>query len=71
MKKRIAEKIMPIVATKTQTDALEAYVEMRFDILKDALVYAENIEEIRRHQGAYQELKRLLTLRDEVLNAKD
>jgi hypothetical protein len=71
MKKQDANMIRPLVESIKPMEALDHYVDLRMSGIKDSLVSLTDLEEIRRVQGAYQELKRFKTLRDEVNNAND
>lgn len=71
MNKKQSNELYLFVNEKANRDALEFYTELRISILKDSLVRADGIEEVRRLQGAIEEVKRLKTLRDEVINPKD
>lgn len=71
MNKKQSTELYLFVNEKTNRDALEFYTELRISALKDSLVRADGIEEVRRLQGAIEEVKRLKTLRDEVINPKD
>jgi len=71
MNKKDAEKLLILVNSRPNVDALEFYMGLRIDFLKDQLTSATSIEEVRKYQGAIEELKRLKTLRDEVNNPRD
>lgn len=71
MKKKDAEKLLSLVNSKPSVDALVFYMELRIEYLKEQLVSAVSIEDVRRIQGAIEEIKRLNTLRDEVNNPRD
>lgn len=65
MTKEEAQKILPLVNNKQCLDALETYLGLRVEELKESLVKA-NDDQIR---GAILELRRMKHLRDEVLQA--
>lgn len=69
MKKKDAEKLLPLVNQKGALDALEHYIALRIEALKEDLVHQSPLTEQQR--GAIYELRRFKHLRDEVLNAKD
>ena len=72
MKKEVAKKLLKLVNVKSNTDLLEFYAKERVQILYRQLEQLANIDEIRQMQGAIKEIKRLITLRDEVIEkAKD
>jgi hypothetical protein len=70
MKKKDANELVLFVNTKANMDALNFYVNLRIEELKEALVSVP-VEELKRVQGKIEELKRFYTLRDEVNNPKD
>jgi len=47
-------------------ERLEFYANKRIAALKDSLVSAQDMEQVRKLQGQIQEAQRLLTLRDEI-----
>jgi hypothetical protein len=71
MNKKHAEKLLGLVNSKSNMDALVFYTDLRIDYLKEQLVNASTIEDVRRFQGAIEELKRFKTLREEVNNPRD
>lgn len=72
MKKEVAKKLLKLVNVKSNTDLLEFYAKERVQILYKQMEQLANIDEIRQMQGAIKEIKRLITLRDEVIEkAKD
>jgi hypothetical protein len=71
MKKKDAEFLLPLVNSKEMMDRLIHYMELRVSHLKESLVAASDIEGVKRLQGAIEEVRRLKSLRDEVLNPKD
>jgi|TARA_Y100001937_G_scaffold31383_1_gene44945 hypothetical protein len=72
MKKEVAKKLLKLVNVKSNTDLLEFYAKERVQILYRQMEQLVNIDEIRQIQGAIREIKRLTTIRDEVVEkAKD
>lgn len=71
MNKKNAEKLLGLVNSKSNMDAIVFYVDLRIDYLKEQLVSASTVEDLRRYQGAIEELKRLKTLREEVNTPRD
>jgi hypothetical protein len=65
--KEVAKQLLPIVNVKKNTDALEVYMQHRIDELHKLLEQHEDMYNITKAQGAIQEVRRLKTLRDEVL----
>ena len=72
MKKEVAKKLLKLVNVKSNTDLLEFYAKERVQILYRQMEQLASIDEIRQIQGAIREIKRLKTIRDEVIEkAKD
>lgn len=71
MRKEDAQKLLFVVNNKETMDSLQHYMNLRVEHYKDLLTYAANYEEVRKYQGAIEELLRLRTLREEVLNPRD
>ena len=72
MKKELAKKLLKLVNVKSNTDLLEFYAKERVQILYRQMEQLANVDEIRQIQGAIREIKRLSTIRDEVIEkAKD
>lgn len=69
MDKEIARRLLPLVNDKELMDALVAYAEHRINYGKDACIIAGTLDEVRKWQGAHRELSRMVTLRDEVIEA--
>lgn len=69
MRKQEAEKVLPLVNNKQAMDALEYFLDLRIEILKESLVHMSPHTEQTR--GAIHELRRMKNLRDEIINAKD
>ena len=67
MIKEVAKQLLPLVNVKKNTDILEAYMEYRVSELHKLLEQHEDIYKINKAQGAIQEIRRLKTLRDEVI----
>ena len=67
MIKELAKQMLPLVNTKKNTDILELYMDYRVNELHKLLEQHEDIYNINKAQGAIQEIRRLKTLRDEVL----
>lgn len=68
--KYLARNLIPLV--NTNNDALLEYAMYRLGFLRNELETLVEINDILRIQGQIKELRRLITLRDEVLeDAKD
>lgn len=63
----IAKKLVPLVDSKKNSDLLELYMNHRIEELHKLLEQHEDMYNITKAQGAIQEVRRLKTLRDEVL----
>lgn len=63
----VAKQLLPLVNVKKNTDALDVYMEYRVAELHKLLEQHEDIYNINKAQGAIQEIRRLRTLRDEVI----
>ena len=72
MKKEVAKKLLKLVNVKSNTDLPEFYAKERVQILYRQMEQLASVDEIRQIQGAIREIKRLTTIRDEVIEkAKD
>ena len=72
MIKEVAKKLLKLVNVKSNTDLLEFYARERVQILYRQMEQLASVDEIRQIQGAIREIKRLTTIRDEVIEkAKD
>tara|TARA_R100001443_G_C3212795_1_gene143873 strand:- start:184 stop:405 length:222 start_codon:yes stop_codon:yes gene_type:complete len=72
MRKEVAKKLLKLVNVKSNTDLLELYMESRINILHKQMEQLPDMNDVRQAQGAIKELRRLQTLRDEVIaGAKD
>ena len=58
--------LLPLVNDKSAMQLLEAYAKARIEIRRDQLEKTFNVEKFREGQGALAELRRILTLTDEV-----
>lgn len=67
MNKEIAKALLPIVNDTFTMETFDKYVVYRIYVLRASLETLADINEIRKVQGAIQELKRMVSLRDEVL----
>ena len=58
--------LLPLVNDKHAMQLLAEYAQARIEIRRDQLEHTLNAERFREGQGALAELRRLLTLADEV-----
>ena len=72
MRKEVAKKLLKLVNVKSTMDLLELYMNERIHVLHRQVEQLPDINDIRQAQGAIKELRRLQTLRNEVIaGAKD
>jgi hypothetical protein len=71
MDRLLANQLVFFVNDPATREAYEMYVSYRIDYLKEQLCTTRDADEIKALQGAIKELRRFLTLRDEVLSKKD
>lgn len=71
MNKSDAQRLQSLVGSKANMDDLTFYMDYRISIIKDRLMGAKDWEEVLRLKGAIDELSRLKSLRDEVLNPRE
>lgn len=71
MDRELARKLVHFVNDPYTNEAYLEYVSYRVGLLKNQLINAKNMEEVRELQGRISELKRFETLREEVLSKKD
>jgi hypothetical protein len=67
MTPEIAKKLLPLINVKRNLDALEMYMESRITDMHRNMEQGEDMKAIYQAQGAIKELRRLRTLRDEVI----
>ena len=68
MTPEVAKKLLPLVNTKNTTDALELYMEERVKDAQKTLEQSTDIVTSHMAQGAIRELRRLTSLRSEVIS---
>jgi hypothetical protein len=68
MTPEIAKKLLPLVNVKRNLDALEMYMESRITDMHRNMEQGDDMKAVYQAQGAIQELRRLRTLRDEVIS---
>mgnify|MGYP003114863193 CR=1 FL=1 len=62
----IAKKLLPLINTKKNTDALQLYAVDRIEFIHRQLEIATSWDEVKELQGQAKETRRLLSLKDEV-----
>ena len=68
MTPEIAKKLLPLVNVKRNLDALEIYMESRITDMHRNMEQGDDMKAMYQAQGAIKELRRLRTLRDEVIS---
>lgn len=71
MNRDLARQLLPIVNDKDLMERLQAYVSYRIELHRDNLEKHADPERMWRLQAQILELRRLSTLRDEVLKAAE
>jgi len=71
MHRELARTLVHFVNDPYTNEAYLAYASDRVEFLKNQLVSARSLEEVKELQGRINELRRFETLRDEVLQHKD
>ena len=67
MIQEVAKELLKVVNDKKTMDALEKYMNYRVEELHKLLEQQDKISDINKAQGAIKELRRIKTLREEVL----
>ncbi len=62
-----AKSLAPLVNNKEALDALILYADIRIAENRKYLETATSFEQVKEYQGAIREMKRFITLRDEVI----
>ena len=71
MDKIIYKLLLPLVNDKSGYSILQEYAEARIEILKNTLSYEPDIEKIKSLQGSITELRRIKTLREEIIKGAE
>ena len=67
MIQEVAKELLKVVNDKKIMDALEKYMNYRVEELHKLLEQQDKISDINKAQGAIKELRRIKTLREEVI----
>ena len=59
--------LLPLVNDKAIMELLEVYAKARIELRRDQLETSKDLQRISEIQGALAELRRIKTLRDEVI----
>ena len=68
MIQEVAKEPLKVVNDKKTMDALEKYMNYRVEELHKLLEQQDKISDINKAQGAIKELRRIKTLREEVIS---
>jgi hypothetical protein len=68
MDKQFYRSLLFLVNDHDKYTMLQSYIDMRIKRLQQSLETVSDIEEIRRTQGRIAELRRMQSLRDEVIS---
>jgi hypothetical protein len=71
MDKKFYRTLLLLVNDKDTMDRVHAYVDARIEVLRDQLETSQSEDRIPVLQGAIRELRRLKTLRDEVIKGAE
>ena len=71
MDKKFYRTLLLLVNDKETMDRVHAYVDARIEVLRDQLETSQSEDRIPALQGAIRELRRLKTLRDEVIKGAE
>jgi hypothetical protein len=71
MDKKFYRTLLLLVNDKDTMDRVHAYVDARIEVLRDQLETSQSKDRIPVLQGAIRELRRLKTLRDEVIKGAE
>jgi hypothetical protein len=63
--------LLPLVNDKDQMDRLRNYAGIRIEALRDQLEKLSDVDQIKAIQGSIRELRRIYTLRDEVIKGSE
>ena len=64
----VAKELLKVVNDKKTMDALEKYMNYRVEELHKLLEQQDKISDINKAQGAIKELRRIKTLREDVIS---
>ena len=71
MDKKFSRTLLLLVNDKDTMDRVHAYVDARIEVLRDQLETSQSEDRIPVLQGSIRELRRLKTLRDEVIKGAE
>ena len=71
MDKKFYRTLLLLVNDKETMDKVHSYVDARIEVLRDQLETTQSLDRVTALQGAVRELRRLKTLRDEVIKGAE
>lgn len=67
MDKQFIRSLLPLVNDKTSMNLLQTYADARISQHLNQMSMEKDMERVKRIQGAVAELRRITTLRDEII----
>jgi hypothetical protein len=67
MDKQFIRSLLPLVNDKTSMNLLQTYADVRISQHLNQMSMEKDMERVKRIQGAVAELRRITTLRDEII----
>jgi len=67
MDKQFIRSLLPLVNDKTSMELLQTYADARISQHLNQMSMEKDMERVKRIQGAVAELRRISTLRDEII----
>ena len=71
MDKQFIRSLLPLVNDKTSMDLLQTYADARISQHLNQMSMETDMERVKRIQGAVAELRRITTLRDEIITGAE
>ena len=71
MDKQFIRSLLPLVNDKTSMDLLQTYADARISQHLTQMSMETDMERVKRIQGAVSELRRISTLRDEIITGAE
>ncbi|OUW92497.1 MAG: hypothetical protein CBD88_08470 [Flavobacteriales bacterium TMED228] len=71
MDKQFIRSLLPLVNDKTSMDLLQTYADARISQHLNQMSMEKDMERVKRIQGAVAELRRITTLRDEIITGAE
>ena len=71
MDKQFIRSLLPLVNDKTSMDLLQTYADARISQHLNQMSMEKDMERVKRIQGAVAELRRISTLRDEIIKGAE